>query len=292
MVMPTFSDRLTRRYALWWTAPRDWRDPRTYVERVHRWRERHALRDRKLSDAEWRCCRFWQRTLLHKWNSRELAARHGCRIPRLLWYGADPSRELFESLPEDFVVRPIAAHSRQGVYVVAGGTELLTGQKMSRVELQARVRVTQPRGRLQRRLPLLVEERIAGERGDDLPLEIKILVFGREVFSVLTLERFGAKLGTQRYYTPAFEPFAGVINVALPQSPLREAPRGLARLIELSSRLGAALGTFMRIDWFAGPDGEEGVFNEFSSMPAAGSYTPYGDQILGRAWQDFCPGAV
>src|SRR6185295_11127939 len=111
------------------------------------WRERRALRHRDDPDEAWRCCAVWQRTLINKWNAREWAARHGCRLPRLLYRGDRLDEATVGALPADFVIRPVIGHSRNGVFVMAGGRNLLSDASLSAAELCARVQASQPRGR-------------------------------------------------------------------------------------------------------------------------------------------------
>jgi hypothetical protein len=54
--------------------------------------------------------------------------------------------------------------------------------------------------------------------------------------------------------------------------------------------MGAELGTYMRIDFFATDGGC--VFNEFSSAPGRGEgYTPYCNGVFGALWAERFPDA-
>ena len=279
----TFGERLARRDQAWWSARRRM----SLRERAHRVRERLAWRDRDTPDERWRCCPLWPRTLLDKWNGRELAARHGAPVARLLWRGRAPTQRLLDGLPADFVIRPVAGTSRRGVFVLAGDHELLRGG--ARQGLLAAVRREQPRTLLGR-TPLLVEERIAGPAPGALPLELKCHTFAGRVVALQLLERTAAREGRHRWYAPDWTPYPERVNVQLPDLPVTDPPPGLARALALSERLGRATGTYFRIDWFLAGDGV--VFNELSSQPMRGRYTPFGDELLGQAWQDHCPDAV
>src|SRR5215212_1161545 len=128
--MDSFSRRLASRRRLWWARPRP-SQPRAIPELLHRLRERRTFRSRDDPLEAWLCCGFWPRTLVNKWNGREFAARHGCALPALYWWGSNPARAPIESLPSRFVVRPVFGTDRRGVLVVAEGRELLRDQPLS-----------------------------------------------------------------------------------------------------------------------------------------------------------------
>jgi TupA-like ATPgrasp len=276
----TFSERLRTRQRLWWEARRG---------SLHRLRERRALRSRKDPRDDWRCCEHWQRTVINKWNGREFAARHGCVLPALYWSGTDASAAPLGSLPSRFVIRPTLGANKQGVAVVLEGRELLAGGSPSAEELWRRL----PRSRfLGRPSPVLIEEFIRTDQRDALPLEAKCHTFGDEVAAVELLEREAAHTGRHRYYTPDWEPIPDRINTYIDEDQdIREAPVCLGEMLELARRMGAELGTYMRIDFFATDGGC--VFNEFSSVPLLGRYnTPYCDRVFGALWAEQFPDAT
>jgi hypothetical protein len=277
----TFSERLANRHQLWWELPRPGRG-RALGELAHRLRERRAFRNRDDPDETWRCCRFWPRTLINKWNGREFAARHGCDLPALYWTGSSHNRAPLESLPGDFVIRPVFGAARRGVAVVAQDRELLHGQSASRSELRRRL----PRLKVVRlQAPMLIEEFIGPEDGrDSLPLEYKCHTFGDEVAAVEVTERWAAQAAKHRYYTPDWEPIPDPINTSLPlDEQIRNPPGFLERMLELAATLGANLDTYMRIDFFGSARGC--VFNEFSSTPFRGdNNTPYCEELFGGLW--------
>lgn len=283
-----FSDRILNRRQLWWDPPWPWRG-RSPADAFHRLTERRAFRRREDPDEAWRCCAAWPRTLVNKWNGREFAAKHGGDLPALYWSGSDHAAPL-DSLPSEFVIRPVFGAMKRGVSVVANGRELLYGRSASAADLRAGL----PRsGLLRRRRPILIEELIKTERDRvALPLECKLHTFGDHVAAVELIERFAALEGRHRYYTPGWEPIPDAINTFLPEDPrIRPPPPGLERMLELGSRLGGELGTYMRIDFFVADRGP--VFNEFSSMPLMGRrYTAYAEESFGALWARHCPDAV
>jgi hypothetical protein len=277
----TFSERLRTRHRLWWEARSG---------ALHRLRERRTFRSREDPDEDWRCCEYWQRTVINKWNAREFAARHGCPLPVLYWSGADASAAPLESLPSRFVIRPFFGTDKQGVAVMVEGRERLEGGSPSAEELWRRL----PRSRFLRRpSPILIEEFIRADERDTLPLEAKCHVFGEEVAAVQLLERTSGHAGRKsRFYTPDWKPISDPMNTYLDQdAEIKAAPACLGRMLELATLMGAKLGTYMRIDFFVTDGGL--VFNEFSSVPLLGHYnTPYCDRVFGALWAERIPDAT
>jgi D-alanine-D-alanine ligase-like ATP-grasp enzyme len=137
-------------------------------------------------------------------------------------------------------------------------------------------------------LPILIEELIRPpDEGRRLPLEFKCHVFGDEVAAIQVVERVDIhKEETKhRYYTPRWETFPDPMSYSLPLADVIQPPPRLDELAELATRLGVALGTYMRVDFFLSDRGW--VFNEFSSIPAGGErMTPYCDELFGALWAE------
>lgn len=290
MTVPTFSERLRRRNRIWWGPLRPL-DPRSWRARLHREREWYALRSRDDPDAAWRCCALWPRTLIQKWNGREFARRHGLPVPELYRRGYPLGRLRFEALPRDFVVRPVKGHGRRGVYVMADGFELLRQRALSPRELRRRIR---RQSLAAWTLPLLVEERVRPPDGSRrLPVEYKCYAFGGTVAAVAVIHRtrLGEGGASTRMYTPAWEPWSEPYVDNLPEAGIDAPPDFLAEMMALAERVGAAAGTYLRVDFFAGERGC--VFNEFSSVPGGGlGYTRAADEYLGAAWQRAVPDSI
>ena len=248
------------------------------------------LRDRNDPDQVWRCCAYWPRSLINKWNAREFAARHGADLPALFWRGTAREEAPFESLPDAFVIRPVSGTMCRGVEAVVGDRELLHGHPASLPELRSGL----PRTRfLRRAAPFLIEEFITTEDGRfELPVGYKCHTFGDEVVLVETVRTRSADDAEHRYYTPDWEPIEDPINTYLPpDEQLSEPPRCLERMVEQAATLGAELGTYMRVDFFASERGC--IFNEFSSLPLGGNYnTPYCEELFGSRWAEKFPDAT
>jgi hypothetical protein len=261
-----FSERLFHRQEHWWGRPR-------LREVPHRWRESRARRSRDDPDEVWRCCDRWQRTVANKYNGREFAARHGVDVPELYWSGGPVQRAPLHSLPASYVIRPEWGGGKRGVVVVADGEEVLRGPPL--------------RGRV------LVGECLRTEDGrPGLPLEFKCYVFGGRLAAIRRVRRAAAKEGLARYYSRDWEPFADPMDHNLPQDPeTHDAPPDLAVLVAAAERIGAALGTFMRVDFFLTDRGW--VHNEFGAFPNQGLlFTPYAEEYLGRQWEELIPEAT
>lgn len=283
---PTYSQRIARRMELWWGPPKP--GGRGLGDAVHRLRERRIHHDRDQPDPEWRCCGRWQRNLLNKWNSREFAARHGCRVPELYWYGSDPRAAPIESLPEHFVIRPERGAARRGVHLVSGGRELLTDEPAFPEQLRERL----PRaGAVRRPVRHLFEEFARSEDGGyRIPVGYKWHCFGGEIAAGYAVESVGPDEWRQRHYTPDWEPIDDPMSTFLPQADPRDPPGCLQEMLDLTQLLGAELGTYMRIDFFATDRGC--MFNEFSSVPLNGGHnTPYCDELFGAFWAEHVPNA-
>lgn len=285
-----FCGRLVKRQELWWGEPFRWGHARAYRDALHRARERLALRSRAEPDTAWQCCPQWPRTLVNKWNSREFAQKHGCRVPALYWRGRRIANVPFASLPARYVVRPVWGTVRTGVHVVADGLELLRNVPATDVDI--RRRLYREHGPLAA-TPLLIEEFVPAEAGEGrLPIEYKCHSFGDTIAAVQVIERAGPRTGIQRYYTPRWESFPDVMDTNYPLAPPRAPPRSLDEMLGAARRLSKAIGTYMRIDFFDSAEGA--VFNEFSSTPQVRTlpFTRYCDEMFGALWQQRFPEAV
>jgi hypothetical protein len=262
---------------------------------AHWLRDKHTFRSREDPDETWRCCPYWQRTLLQKWNSREFAAKHGCRLPELYWYGGPFTRAPLESLPDSFVVRSVRGSGRRGVLVVSNGRELLRQQSATESVLRRRLsrlrRLRYP-SRLSYPTTILIEEFVRDDdSGYRLPLEYKCHVFAESVAAISVTDRTSVKKATHRFYTPGWESFHDPMNVGLPQAEIRDPPACLEEMLRQASTLGTELQTYMRIDFFGTDRGC--VFNEFSSLPGEGpDYTPYCEDFFGALWAERFPDAA
>ncbi len=303
--VPTYSDRIARRLEVWWQKPRNYRHPATYTDFLHQLRERNTFRDRFDAEERWRCCAHWQRSLSNKWNAREFALRHGCRVPELYWYGRDIRQAPFETLPDHYVIRQSFGSGRQQVFVFGDGREIVWGREIGVDAMHRRLGGTARsfgRGRI------LVEEFVGRRSGtSEMPLECKLFMFGDQVGAIEVFRRSHRRIAPESYvdglgliehrcYSAAWEPFEDRFFTAdyvrksygnVPSSEPSSPPGFLQELIAAGRKLGSAYGTHARIDFLVG---EKGVFfNEFGTTPSAAALTPFADEYLGLLWQETSP---
>jgi hypothetical protein len=277
-----FSARIKHRYKTWWGAIES---PGLAGQRTrfHQFKERLTYLDKSADEARWHCCEHWQRRLANKWNSRQFAEKHGCRVPDLYWSGRMVRRAPLESLPKHFVIRPIYGKARSGVYVMDGDVDLLSDASYSKDQLRARL--LKSVGTVSR-VPLLVEEFVTTERGEyKLPIEYKCHVFGDTVGAIQVVTRSADKRRTTiRDYTPDWDTLEEQINTHYSRSEYMDPPKCLDEIVACARRLGRAYGTYVRIDLYASAKGC--VFGEFSPTPTRGEgFTPFVDEYFESLWQ-------
>jgi hypothetical protein len=279
-----FSERIERRYEMFWNTRRlgphgKGRCLLTYMSR-----------DDPLE--KWHCCDLWQRKLANKWNSREFAVKHGCRVPELYWSGRNVGRIPFDSLPDRYVLRPVVGHSNKGVFVMVNGVNLHDGRRYTEEQLIAELRKgLHP---LTRRR-VMVEEFICPEGGGALrPLELSLFVFGSRI-TAIQLEIPGP-IDQRGWDIQALDENWQ----PLPQLHRRQVSRGQilspppACFEEMKSQaraLGEAYETFLRVDFYASDAGS--IFGEFAATPYLGSgFTEFGNRHLGDVWQETFPDRI
>jgi hypothetical protein len=225
--------------------------------------------------------------LHYKWNAREFAQKHGCRVPELYWFGRRINRLPFDTLPEYYVVKPNSGYKRRGVYVMAAGRDLLSQATHTKTELAKRLRrVTGgPLGQ-----PILVEEFIADDGEYQLPTEYKCHVFGETIAAIVVTHRSASRRDTRRQvYTPEWELFGDPMNMNFPPGRYIDPPWCLNEMLTMAIKLGRAYGTYVRIDFYASKLGC--VFGEFTPFPSR-KITPWLDAYFGTLWQESFPDKI
>lgn len=279
----SFTQRMRQRHKLWWGQPFQFNSLDAYQDMIHRFFERFRFRLYTDPELSWQCCDRWQRTLINKWNGREFAKKHGCPVPELYWYGRNIWKVPLQSLPPQYVIRPVWGTGRKGVYTIANQVDLLRKQPKPNKDLyQCLLKEHGPISLV----PILVEEFITDNPNSyTLPLEYKCHTFGRKVMAIQVLERTKINTEHYRYYTPDWELIDKMEESQILDKP-RPAPEFLPNMLQHASQLGKAIGTYMRIDFFGSNKGP--IFNEFSSVPNGQNmkYTLYGDTLFERFWQE------
>lgn len=289
--MLTFSERIRHRQRVWWGRPGPWSSPATYWRAMHRLRDRYALRDRTWPMARWRCCEVWQRSLLNKWNSREFATMHGVATPALYWAGRRIGALPLERLPEHFVLRPAWGAGGVGTYLMAGDFDHGTQRPLTRAAMVAEIRRRGPIAPF----PYLAEEFMTTPEGRcERVLEYKVYMFGGQVGAIQCIRSHRYDDADWSYHCSFFPDWSPMPHPIYHDSPQRdpiEAPESLGTLLDAARRLGTALGTFVRVDFYLTPRGP--CFGEFSSTPRAGRHlSPFADRYFGKLWQDHIPDAT
>lgn len=273
-----FHERIRRRQRLWWQTPRLSLHTRT------RCRFTELTRDDPL--WRWHCCRYWQRKLSNKWNSREFAARLGIDVPELYWSGTDVDALAFSEVPAHYAIRAVAGHSSRQVFVMVDGVDLLRREELPHAKLREQLRAVVRGGPVP--LRLLVEEYL-GDAGA-LPLDYKVYLFGGYVAAIDVMQRSRSgefvfdSYGTDWETVPFTHDQAGK-RLELPR------PACLDRLLEAGRAFGRAFGSFVRVDFYLPPRGP--VFGECTSLPTLGWHFSHAtDEAFGRLWDEHCPGTI
>ena len=292
-----FIRRLDKRLHLWYgpLGPR-W-TPRGFLGRFHRMglkkmvyrRKELIMRDRNDPDRVWRFCRYWQRTLINKWNSREFAVKHACQVPEIYWCGCDLGQLPIDSIPDHYVIQPIFGDTCNGVYLVADGHDYMTGEHFDKCQMKDRL--ISEFGELAE-FPVMVEEFVRSEKGEyRIPKEYRFHMFGDRVAILTVRERSSRTKTTAHHFDPDWQPFPEAIIDSVPPGGSFVPPGCFDEMVACAKRLGTAFDTYVRIDFYASPNGP--VFGEFSSVPGSGvGFTSYADQYLGRVWDEVFPSRV
>lgn len=285
--MLTFCDRIRHRKAIWWAVPGGWRNPSAWRRPLHRVRDTHRLRHRDWPLERWRCCAEWQRCLSHKWNSREFAAMHGVAVPTLVWSGRDLSRLPVDALPARLAVRYAWGAGSYQANLLVDGRELLDDRACTPQELYASLRRQYGRWTMH---PLLVEEFLEDAAGEPRATQFNFYCFSGHVGMVEHVQHSG-RTSRRTAYNPSWHPFPEVVcSQRLRGEPIPRPPE-MEEMLAVASRLGAAYGTFVRVDLYMTTKGI--YFGEFSSTPFNGTHIlPWADHLLGQLWQQHCPQSI
>lgn len=271
----TLSARIKARHRLFWDSPD--------VESV-----KDAIMNASDPIEYWKDCINWQRKLSNKYNAREFAKMHGCRVAELYWKGREVDAIDFDSLPREFVIRPTFGHSCNMVFLMKNGVNLLDKRAYSQEDLVVFLKKAL---RENKRLEFLIEEFVRTEQGEcAIPNDFKFLMFNGEIASIVVINRLGAKEGYQDFYDENWNKM-DPLTVIYPSEGYREPPACLNEMIAAARKLSKAYGIFVRVDFYATDKGA--VFGEFTPTPSRGhGFTPYGEELLTYYWDTYCNGLV
>ncbi|HEY2386770.1 MAG TPA: ATP-grasp fold amidoligase family protein [Candidatus Binatia bacterium] len=240
-------------------------------------------------DDRWHCCEFWQRSLANKWNAREFARKHGCRVPEMYWCGRRVGRIPFDDLPSTYVLKSAFGKSGDRVYVMRDGTDVLHQRTFTATGLRAHLRGSFAQVPL---VPILIEEFMGEESSAALATDYKVHVFGDVVGAIEVVHKLSAKSETSTFYTPTWGAFDYPFTApAYPAGSYEPPPPCLDEMLRHARALGVAYGTFVRADFYATRRGC--VFGEFSTTPNSGNdFSDEANRYLGALWQRHFPDAT
>lgn len=236
----------------------------------------------------WKDCVNWQRKLSNKYNAREFAKKHGCRVADLYWRGRALETIDFDSLPPWYVIRPTFGHSCNMVFLMNNGVNMLDKRAWSREELTAFMQKALSKNE---KMEFLIEEFVRSEAGEYvIPKDYKFLIFNGEIASIVLINRLAAKDGTQDFYDENWTPMEE-ITIIYPSHGYQEPPACFQEMVAAARKLSRAYGIFVRIDFYATDKGA--VFGEFTPTPSRGyGFTPYGEELLTYYWDTYCNGLI
>jgi hypothetical protein len=136
--------------------------------------------------------------------------------------------------------------------------------------------------------PLLAEEFMTTPDGRyEAGLEYKFYMFAGHMGPIMTFIRREKEFWV-RHYTQQWNQIDEVYLLSRPRDLPSPQPVQLEEMKSIAERLGAAFGTFVRVDLYLTSKGV--FFGEFSSMPSGyKDYTPFANKSLGELWGKFIP---
>jgi hypothetical protein len=270
-----FSKRVKKRYEIFWHDPQ--------AEQI-----RNARMSRYDSPEKWEDAPFWQRRLSNKYNAREFAAMHGCKVSELYWKGADVENINFAKLPPYYVIRPTIGHSCNNVFVMDNGQNLFDKKYYSGEEIRAILKTEIDKNP---DLEFLVEEFLENEEGQHTILtDYKFYCFNGEIACLYVINRLSPKSGYGTFYDEHWNQLEKV-QFNYPPSFDQKAPTCFEEMVATAKSLSSLYGIFVRIDLYATKRGC--VFGEFTPTPSMGmNFTSYGRKLMINYWDKYCKGLI
>lgn len=270
-----FSDRIIYRHNKFW------KDKNAEIVR-------NTLTDATAPWEEWKDVKNWQCKLSNKYNAREFAKKHNCRVPELYWKGKDCGSINFDALPLNYVIRPTNGHSLQCVYLFKNSINLLDGKKYPEEDIKENLKKA-----LQNNLhvELLIEEFVKTEAGEyQIPDDYKFYMFNGKIGCIQVINRLACSKGFTTWYNEEWKLLPN-LTINYPDGEEQQAPRCLSQMIEAAKTLSKIYKIFCRIDFYATDKGA--VFGEFTPTPALGKgFTKAGDTLLSQYWAKYCKGMI
>jgi hypothetical protein len=266
-----FSERLKNRHKIFWN------DPNAEVVR-------NTIMDASDPMEKWQDARLWQRKLSNKYNSREFARKHDCRVAKLYWKGRDYHNINFDSFPDFFVIRPTIGHSLNQVFLMKGSFNLMDEKTYSKDDIKLALSKALSANE---KLEFLIEEFVRTEAGEyRIPDDYKFYMFNGEIGCIQVINRVNNKEGYTSWYDKDWNLLPN-LTTNFPDGARQPRPECFLEMIEFAKKLSESYRIFIRIDLYATDKGA--VFGEVTPTPALGiGFTPLADNILTRYWDRFC----
>jgi hypothetical protein len=271
----SFSDRIKKRHKIFWKAPN--------AEIV-----RNTIMDATDPIEKWKDVKNWQRKLSNKYNSREFAAKHNCKVAALYWKGRDYDSIDFDNLPDHYVIRPTIGHSSGLVFLMSHSTNLMDGKTYTKEDIK---KVLAKALSENQRLAFLIEEFVRTEDGKyKIPDDYKLYTFKGEIACIQVINRLGPSKGYTTCYDKNWQIMENV-NTYYPKGDYQQPPKYLQEMLKQAKELSKSYEIFVRIDFYATDKGA--VFGEFTPTPFMGScFTSAADKLFINYWDKLCKGKV
>lgn len=237
---------------------------------------------------KWKDVDNWQRKLSNKYNSREFAKMHHCKVAELYWKGRDCDSIDFDSLPKNYVIRPTIGHSSGLVFLMTGSLNLMDGKTYTKEEIRQTLAAALDENIV---LEFLVEEFLRTENGEyKIPNDFKFYMFKGNVAAIQIINRLGPSKGFTCSYDENWKLLENVNNY-YDDGTYEDPPQCLPEMVEKAKELSISYDIFVRIDFYATDKGA--VFGEFTPTPFMGyNFTPFGDRLFIEHWDKYCRGKI
>jgi hypothetical protein len=237
---------------------------------------------------KWEDVENWQRKLSNKYNSREFAKKHNCRVAELYWKGREYNRIDFDSLPNNFVIRPTIGHSLKSVFLMTESVNLMDGKRYSRDEIKQVLREALCANE---KLEFLIEEFVRTEDGEyKIPDDYKFYMFNGRIGCIQVINRENNVKGSTSWYDENWNLLPN-LTTNYPDGKPHPKPRCFLEIVEYAKRLSRTYKIFIRIDFYATDKGV--VFGEVTPTPGLGiGFTPLGEKLLTKYWDKYCTGMI
>lgn len=219
-------------------------------------------------------------SLINKRVMRQYIRTLGIDLPEI-YFDVASLREIdFANLPDAVVIKPSNGSNSDGVMLIAGEAELLSGVTIPRAKLREfceRVLASTPRAAER----ILVEEFL---RDYDprfvIPRDFKVHVAGGRAWVIQVIDRNPPKgQRNHSFYTREWDKIEDPFLTAYRPGPPVPRPALLPELLEFAELIARDTGVFLRLDFYLTTRGV--VFGEFTADPASGiGFTSFGEQYL------------